>query len=63
MDGSVRNLVQAEKQAADIISKAQQEMQDKLQGAEATAQERVNMIQQTDFDKRMEREKAIVSAK
>ena len=30
MDGSVRNLVQAEKQAADIISKAQQEMQDKL---------------------------------
>ena len=61
MDGSVKNLLQAEKQAADIIAKAQQEMQDKLLGAEATAQERVNVIQQRDLNKLMDQEHARVS--
>ena len=53
MDSSVKNLLQAEKQAAEIIAKAQDVMQDKLLGAEASAQERVNVIQQKDFNVRM----------
>ena len=61
MDGSVKNLLQAEKQAAEIIAKAQSEMQDKLLGAEASAQERVNVIQQRDLNRRMEEEQARVS--
>ena len=46
MDGSVKNLLQAEKEAAEIIARAEREMNKNLQNAESEAQERVNIVQQ-----------------
>ena len=60
MDGSVKNLLQAEKEAAEIISKADKEMNKNLQNAESEAQERVNIVQQ-DLNSRMDMERRRVS--
>ena len=60
MDGSVKNLLQAEKEAAEIISRADKEMNKNLQNAESEAQERVNIVQQ-DLNSRMDMERRRVS--
>ena len=60
MDGSVKNLLQAEKEAAEIISRADREMNKNLQNAESEAQERVN-IEQQGLNSRMDMERRRVS--
>ena len=60
MDGSVKNLLQAEKEAAEIISRADREMNKNLQNAESEAQERVNIVQQ-DLNSRMDMQRRRVS--
>ena len=46
MDGSVMNLLQAERETAKIIAAAQEERKSKQDHARTTAQTRINVVQQ-----------------
>ena len=46
MDGSVMNLLQAERETAKIIAAAQDERKSKQDHARTTAQTRINVVQQ-----------------
>ena len=46
MDGSVKNLLQAEKEAQKIIAAAQEERKSKQNEARTKAQTRINVVEQ-----------------
>ena len=56
MDGSVKNLLEAEQQATLIITAAQEERKANLQNAKTSAQQRINVVQQAQDEKRLAQE-------
>ena len=60
MDGSVKNLLQAEKEAQKIIAAAQEERKSKQNEARTKAQTRINVVEQG-LKRKYEAEQAEVS--
>ena len=46
MDGSVKNLIQAERETTKIIAAAQEERKQKQEHARTTAQTKINVVEQ-----------------
>ena len=60
MDGSVKNLLEAEREAQKIITAAETERAAKLEAAQTEAQQRINVVEQG-LEQKAEEQKAEVS--
>ena len=61
MDGSVKNLLEAEREAQKIIVAAQSEREAKYENAKTQAMIRINLVQQ-DLDKKIQEQQEYVSS-
>ena len=59
MDGSVKNLLEAEREAQKIITAAETERAAKLEAAQTEAQQRINVVEQG-LEQKAEEQKAQV---
>ena len=59
MDGSVKNLLEAEQQATLIITAAQEERKAKYENAKTSAQQRINVVQQRNDEARTAQENEV----